>query len=161
VLDLGCGSARAMAKHLVHFRITGVDISPSQIGEAQRHVPQGDFICADMTEITFPPHNFDAVIALYSIIHVPLAQQPSLFTAIARWLTPSGYFLATLGHTTWTGVEENWLSVSGATMYWSHADAATYRSWLVERGFAIISERFVPESSGGHVLFLSQAPNAS
>jgi hypothetical protein len=52
-------------------------------------------------------------------------------------------------------------SVSGATMYWSDADAATYRSWLVERGFGIISERFVPESSGGHVLFLAQAPNAS
>jgi hypothetical protein len=46
-------------------------------------------------------------------------------------------------------------------MYWSHADAATYRSWLVEQGFAIISDRFVPEGCGGHELFLAQRVGAS
>jgi 2-polyprenyl-3-methyl-5-hydroxy-6-metoxy-1,4-benzoquinol methylase len=100
VLDLGCGSGSIVAKHLApQFRITGIDISLAQISEARQHVPQGEFICADMTEVTFQPHSFEAVIALYSIIHIPLQQQPSLLAAIAYWLKPSGHFLATLGHT--------------------------------------------------------------
>jgi hypothetical protein len=38
-------------------------------------------------------------------------------------------------------------------MWWSHADAATYRSWLVKARLQIIDEDFFPEGNGGHALF--------
>ena len=41
----------------------------------------------------------------------------------------------------------------GATMYWSHADAATYRQWLVDAGLVIVRDEFIPEGSVGHQLF--------
>lgn len=33
------------------------------------------------------------------------------------------------GHRAWTGTEDNWLG-GPRPVWWSHADAAAYRSWL-------------------------------
>ena len=43
-------------------------------------------------------------------------------------------------------------------MWWSHADAATYRSWLQEACLTITSEEFIPEGTGGHTLFRAVRP---
>lgn len=59
----------------------------------------------------------------------------------------------TLGSVAWTGTERDWLGVEGATMYWSHADAQTYRRWLGEVGLEVVGDEFVPEGTGGHHLF--------
>lgn len=156
ILDLGCGTGKFTARLLAEeFHVTGVDISPVQIDRARTLVPNADFICADMSEVEFPADRFDAVVALYSIIHIPLTEQPGLFERIAEWLRPGGYLLAILGEQAWTGTEESWLGVESATMYWSHESAGTYRRWLTDLGFAIVEEEFVPEEEGGHRLFLS------
>jgi ubiquinone/menaquinone biosynthesis C-methylase UbiE len=157
ILDLGCGSGIA-ASHLVAAgpRVIGVDISSVQIERARALVPDAEFIRRDMSELEFPADRFSAIVALYSIIHVPLAEQPGLFRRIAEWLRPGGYLLAILGEQAWIGTEENWLGVASATMYWSHGDAETYRGWLREVGFVILEDQFVPEEGGGHRLFLTQ-----
>jgi SAM-dependent methyltransferase len=79
---------------------------------------------------------------------------------IARWLRPGGWFLCTTGHTAWTGGEDNWLD-GGAAMWWSHADARTYRTWLTDAGFTVEQEQFVPEGTGGHALFWAQRNDSS
>jgi SAM-dependent methyltransferase len=135
--------------------VTGVDISPVQIERARELVPSAGFLCADMTEVSFPPGSFDAVLALYSIIHVPLEEQEGLFGKIARWMKAGGWLLCTVGHREWTGTEQNWLDVEGGTMYWSHADEATYRRWLEGSGFYIEERVFLPEGEGGHTAFLA------
>jgi hypothetical protein len=43
-------------------------------------------------------------------------------------------------------------------MWWSHADAATYRAWLGRVGLAVEREEFVPEGDGGHALFRARRP---
>lgn len=147
VLDLGCGIGIPVAKVLSgRFKVHGVDISPVQIERARQLVPEAEFQCADITELEFPPGSFDAVVAFYSIIHVPLEEQPALFDSLASWLAPGGYLLATLGWRAWTGTEPDWRGVEGATMYWSHSDAETYRGWLAERGFEIVQEDFITNS---------------
>lgn len=100
----------------------------------------------------FPPGSFDAVVCLYALIHMPFDEQPRLLRRIAGWLRPGGWLLATTGQDAWTGSEDNWLG-GHATMWWSQADAATYRSWLQQAGLEIIDQRFVPEGDGGHALF--------
>lgn len=157
VLDLGCGCglpATLILSH--HFQATGVDLSPVQIERARKLVPDARFLCADMTALDFPPESFAAIVSLYAIIHVPLAEQLPLLHRLSRWLRPGGYLLLTAGHTSWTGTEENWLDVKGGTMYWSHADAATYRRWLASLGFSLLHERFIPEDDSGHSLFLAR-----
>jgi SAM-dependent methyltransferase len=159
VLDLGCGCGVPVARYLTNLghHVTGVDISDVQIGRARRLVPAGTFLRADATRLRLPPTSFDAVVCLYALIHMPLVDQPSLIHQIATWLRPSGWLLTTVGHTAWTGTEDNWLD-GHAAMWWTHADASTYRSWLHQAGLTIASEAFAPEGTGGHALFWARRP---
>lgn len=155
VLDLGCGNGIPAARRLARTQaVTGVDLSPVQVERARRLVPGAEFLCQDMSALDFPPAHFAAVTAFYSIIHVPLAEQPALLARIAGWLRPGGLFMATVGSEAWTGQEENWLE-AGAPMAWSHADAGTYRRWIAEAGMRVEWTRFIPEGSGGHVLVMA------
>jgi SAM-dependent methyltransferase len=154
VLDLGCGCGVPVARALAAagHAVTGVDISEVQVERARALVPSARFIQADATEVDLPPGSFDAVVCLYALIHIPLEEQRALLARVASWLRPGGCLVATAGHRAWTGTEADWLG-GGADMWWSHADASTYRGWLADTGFAIESEEFVPEGSGGHALF--------
>jgi SAM-dependent methyltransferase len=158
VLDLGCGNGIPTARLLAeHHTVIGVDLSEVQIARARRLVPRAEFVVADMSLLDFPPASFDAVVSFFAIIHVPLDEQPSLFARIGRWLRPGGVFLGTLGHTAWTGTGD----FHGAPMYWSHADAATYRRWLEHAGVEVVEREFIPEGDGGHELMLGvRSPGA-
>ncbi|NNN17120.1 MAG: methyltransferase domain-containing protein [Thermoplasmata archaeon] len=158
VLDLGCGCGVPTARRLAsRYRVTGVDISDVQIERARTLVPSARFIRADMAKVAFAASTFGAIVALYSMIHLPLDEQRPLFERIYSWLAPRGFFLATLGAEAYTGVQSGWLG-SEATMYWSHADAVTYERWLGELGFEPIEQAFVPEEDGGHTRFLVRKP---
>ncbi|MHC4140488.1 MAG: class I SAM-dependent methyltransferase [Planctomycetota bacterium] len=153
VLDLGCGNGVPATQQLARrFEVTGVDISQVQIQRARRLIPLARFICQDMCDLRFDRGTFDAIASFYAIIHVPLDEQPALFHRIAEWLKPGGHFLGTLGERKWTGIENDWLGVRGARMYWSHADSSTYCLWLRQSGFEVLSANFVPERDGGHCL---------
>jgi SAM-dependent methyltransferase len=157
VLDLGCGCGIPVARRLAQsHQVTGVDLSAVQIRRALELVPAARFLCADMMTLEFPPSHFAAIASFYAIIHVPLDQQPALFRNMADWLQPGGYLMATVGHDHWTGTEEDWLGVEGATMYWSHADSATYEAWLTLSGLEVLWTRFVPEGDSGHTLLLAR-----
>jgi SAM-dependent methyltransferase len=154
VLDLGCGCGVPVARTLVEhgYAVTGVDISEVQIGRARDLVPGAEFRCADATDLKFAPASLDAVISFYALIHIPCDEQPGLISRIGRWLRPGGWLLATTGAYAWTGTEDGWLGGT-ATMYWSHADAPTYREWITQAGLTIEADEFVPEDDGGHQLF--------
>jgi len=157
VLELGCGCgipvAREMAK--THPYI-GVDLSPVQIERARKLAPSAKFLCGDMAELGFPDQSFGAVLCLYAIIHLPLAEQKPLLVRIHQWLETKGWLMVIVGWGAWTGTARDWLGVKDATMYWSHTDFETYRAWLAETGFTVHSYRFVPEGEGGHYLLLAQ-----
>jgi SAM-dependent methyltransferase len=89
----------------------------------------------------------------------PLEEQPGLLGRIGGWLRPGGWLLATTGQEAWTGTEEGWLGGS-ATMWWSHADAATYRDWIARAGLEVTAQELVPEGAGGHALFWARRPLA-
>jgi len=120
-------------------------------------VPGATFLRGDMTEhdeVDFDERSFDVVASFYALIHVPVADQPGVIERLARWLRPGGIFVATVGHTAWSGTDTDWLG-GGAEMWWSHPQAATYRAWIESAGLSIDHERFVPEGIGGHTLFVA------
>ncbi len=91
VLDLGCGAGLPSTACLARrFTVTGIDISPSQVERARLNVPGATFINADMTAVHLPESSFDAVVAFYSIVHVPRDQHATLLRSIASWLRPGG-----------------------------------------------------------------------
>ncbi|MFD7664522.1 class I SAM-dependent methyltransferase [Streptomyces sp. NPDC059788] len=161
VLDLGCGCGVPVARSLsaAGHAVTGVDLSDVQVRRARALVPNATFHRADAAATDFPAASFDAVVCLYMLIHLPLAEQPLLLSRVARWLRPGGSLLAIAGHGPWTGTEDNWLG-AGATMWWSHPGADTYRKWITAAGLTPEGEEFVPEGDGGHVLFRARRPGA-
>jgi SAM-dependent methyltransferase len=146
VLDLGCGAGVPVTRWLSDkgFAVTGVDVSARQLELARTYVPEATFIKADMTEVTFPPGSLDAVVAFYSIIHLPRTEHPALLGRIHRWLRPEGIFLATMTLTDYEGRDdwEGW----GAPMVWSHYDGDTNLAMLREAGFGI---RYAEPRTGG------------
>jgi SAM-dependent methyltransferase len=99
VVDLGCGAGipatDALASH--GLQVLRVDFSAVQLHRARRPVPAARFVQADMAALHLRPASADAVVAFYSLIHVPLADQQALFPRIRDWLRRGGYFLAIVG----------------------------------------------------------------
>jgi Methyltransferase domain len=65
------------------FDVTGVDISGVQISRAQRLVPTGTFLRADIASLEFPPASFDAVVSFFALIHVPVEEQRGMYAVTA------------------------------------------------------------------------------
>ena len=137
VLDLGCGAGVPVTRWLAQrFAVTGVDLSAKQLEMARRLVPAARLLKADMTDLSFAPETFDAVVALHSIIHAPRAEHSALLGNIHSWLKPGGGFLATWALGEWEGEESDWEGW-GAPMRWSHHDGETSLELLRGAGFAI------------------------
>ena len=159
VLELGCGCGIPVTRALAaRCRVIGIDLSRVQLSRARRLVPEADFLEGDMCELRFRESSFTGIVAYYSLIHIPLQEQPALLRRIWEWLVPGGFLLASVGFTRWVGSEQNWCDVPGATMYWSHEDRETSRRWFREAGFALEREEFMPEGSGGATVLLGRKP---
>ncbi|MBE7182343.1 MAG: class I SAM-dependent methyltransferase, partial [Terriglobus roseus] len=88
ILDLGCGAgipvALSLTTHPNSYHVTGVDISLEQIKHARLNVPAATFHHADMASPTLDaalggPETFDAVVAFFSIFHLPRAMHADMF----------------------------------------------------------------------------------
>lgn len=149
VLDLGCGAGIPMTATLAAGRrITGVDISAAQIELARANVPSATFIQADLTTVELSSGSFDAVVAFYSLTHVPRAEHAALFGRIRSWLRPGGVFIASLGvEDAPDEVEPDWL---GVDMFFSHFSARVSRRLITDAGLAIESADVVAEPEDRH-----------
>jgi SAM-dependent methyltransferase len=140
VLDIGCGDGLLLTRVLAdRYHVIGVDLSLEQLRRARRTVPRVDLICADMTTLHFPAASFDAVVAFYSLNHVPRDDMPELFEEIRRWLRPGGLFVGSFGAGADPGsVEQGWI---GVPMYFSGHDPATNRAIVETAGLVVLSDR--------------------
>jgi SAM-dependent methyltransferase len=144
VLELGCGAGIPMTAAMAEGRdVTGVDISARQIELARENVPAATFVHSDMTALAFQAASFDAVVAFYSLTHVPRDDVPPLLARIREWLRPGGVLVATMGVEDDPGtIEEDWL---GAPMYFSHFSARKNRRLVAEAGFVVDSAEVLVE----------------
>jgi ubiquinone/menaquinone biosynthesis C-methylase UbiE len=158
VLDVGCGAGVPVTKFLTQFfDVTGVDFAENQLQLARQLVPRAQFVCQDMTDMTFPDHSFDAICSYYAIIHIPRQKHHELLTDFYRIVTPSGLVLLCMGA---DDLEEDTTEdYLGAPMYWSHYDAETNMRLIKECGFDIIWSRIVVDSTdpdAEHLFVLAQ-----
>lgn len=102
VLELGCGSGFPVMDKLLadNPNLTAIanDMSSKQLDLCQQNLapyaPRVEFAPGDMANLTFPSDSFDAVIALYSFLHLPLDEQATMIAKIQKWLRPGGCLLA-------------------------------------------------------------------
>jgi ubiquinone/menaquinone biosynthesis C-methylase UbiE len=166
VLELGCGAGIPCTQKLASYPniyVTANDLSGTQLALARENlaaVGSEDRGCrvmlveGDMMGLQFPAGSFDAVVALYSVIHLPRDEQAELIGRITRWLKPGGWVLANFTEEELAGcVIQDWLE-EGGWMFWS--------GWGVDRtceimkgfGFEILVRDVVQDVVDGSFLWL-------
>jgi len=136
VLDLGCGSGDPADVEIAReHRVTGVDISQTQINLARRNVPSGNFIHGDAGSVEFPAATFDAVVSFYALEHIPREEHAIILRRIHHWLRPGGLLLIGTEAGDEAGVVGEWL---GVPMYFSAFDSDTVKRLVGESGFVIV-----------------------
>jgi ubiquinone/menaquinone biosynthesis C-methylase UbiE len=94
LLDVACGTG-AHLRHLHGlYHVTGVDLEPAMLAEAQTHLPGVELIEADMRSLSLN-RRFDAITCLFSSIGY-MQSTEELNTAIgamARHLNPGGVLI--------------------------------------------------------------------
>jgi trans-aconitate methyltransferase len=85
VLDLGCGSGRPVAQHMVEqgLHVTGVDSSPTMISLCRSRLPDHEWIVADMRGLSLN-RRFDGILAWDSFFHLDYDDQRGMFPVFAE-----------------------------------------------------------------------------
>lgn len=140
LLDLGCGGGQPVTAYFSEkgFDVVGVDVSANMIEIARREIPGGQFFESDMVDCTFNPQEFDVIISLFAIIHVPQDRQRLLFKKMHAWLKPAGVSYLTLGYREEKElIKDDW---HGVKMIWSTFSQQQYLELLIDVGFALIRD---------------------
>lgn len=137
VVDLGSGSGIPTAHVLSErHRVVCVDFAAAQLALVTQNAPGARRIQADMSSVQFLPGTIDAVVAFYSIIHVPRERHRTLFGSISTWLRSGGLFVASMGaNVRDESTTEEW--IDGVEMYWSFYDADTNLKLIRDAGLII------------------------
>lgn len=146
VLDAGCGSGTPVLTRLdAETEAVGLDASREQLHLADGAVPGAALAQGDMARLPFAADAFDAVVAYWSLIHVPLDEHRAVLEEFARVLRPGGWVLVCEGRERWVGENPDWLD-TGVGMAWEMAGIEATREDLRAAGFTLGREWGVPDS---------------
>ncbi|KAG2179255.1 hypothetical protein INT43_002105 [Umbelopsis isabellina] len=150
VLELGCGAGipwTDMAARCLQStgHITAVDISQAQIDLASQHLLQSDtphsnitLLCQDIMNLQFEANHFDAIYAIFSLIHLPPNDQKMALVNIFKWLKPGGLvFMNFSGDPEASVSVHQWID-DKTEMYWSALGLGGYDEQLKNVGFEIV-----------------------
>lgn len=140
ILELGCGAGVPCTQLLASRGHTVIanDISGAQIALARERLPPSvTLVQGDMMELEFS-QQFDAVLAMYSIFHLPRDEQTVILRRIFDWLKPEGHLLANFPEKEFaTASSSSWLGGSEGAMHWSGWGRSETKKLLEDIGFAV------------------------
>lgn len=146
LLDLGCGAGKPIAKFFVEkgWSVTGVDFSEKMLALARDHVPEIQTIHSDIQTLAFDPNSFDAIIASYSLFHIPSENHQAVFSNMYAWLRPRGQALFTYATKHYTGYDEfdGYKEFLGEQLFYSHQTPEHLETLLKRIGFDIQSMQY-------------------
>lgn len=94
VADIGCGPGRVTGFLAEHgLAVHGIDLSPAMVELARRHHPGIRFDVGSMTALDISDGSLAAVVAWYSLIHIPPAARPGVLAEFHRVMRPGGRLL--------------------------------------------------------------------
>src|SRR5512144_354065 len=127
VLDLGCGSAEPIARHLIELGhpFVGVDSSPAMIDACRQHFPKQEWIVADMRALALR-RTFSGILACDSFFHLCHEDQRNMFPVFRVHAAPNAALMFTSGPAHGEAIG----SFGGEPLYHASLDAAEYRSLL-------------------------------
>ncbi|KAL2818857.1 S-adenosyl-L-methionine-dependent methyltransferase [Aspergillus granulosus] len=171
ILEAGCGggdpttSLLAQTKNprtgRARFKIIANDISSAQLEIAATRLAEFkdrvELRGGDMMALSFDAGSLDAVVGMYSFIHLPREEQVVFLKRLYGWLKPGGWFLGNFAVEEREEVfDEGWLGsgVDGGVMFWSGWGAERMCEILGETGFEVVVRDVVTdleENDGGKI----------
>lgn len=153
ILELGCGAGIPVTKHLTtlpNTSITANDISSTQIALARERLPSSvTLLQGDMMDLTFPQETFTAVLAMYSIFHLPRDEQITMLKRVWGWLKPGGWVLVNFSAGRFEKEsDERWLGGTEGVVHWSGWGVEGTRKVLRDVGFDIELGEVVVDEEG-------------
>lgn len=141
ILDVGCGTgycARAMQHRYPAARITGIDLSPGMIVEAQRHRRwfrrNPEYRVGDAQAIPFADHSVDLLI---SNLALQWCDPDRTFREFARVLRPGGLLLfSSFGPDTLIELRHAWAAVDGQQHVHTFIDMHDLGDAIIRNGLA-------------------------
>ncbi len=149
VLDLGCGTGLPTARQLcaAGFGVVGVDLSSVMVALARQHVPEAEFVCADLAALRpggeFGPGGerslgrFDGVAAFFSLLMLPRPEIPFALASIHELLVPGGVFALSMVE---ADVDDFSIPFLGHTIRVSGYLRDELRQVVTEAGFEVVSD---------------------
>ena len=153
ILELGAGAGlpttKAILDHSPDIHVLANDLSSHQLSLLKSNLSDyADRITtleSDMLSLSPTPDTLAAVVGMYSIIHLPRAEQSLLISRIHSWLRPGGVLLANFAETaSEEHVHENWMG-KGGWMYWSGWGVDKTKEVIEENGFEILESEVVSD----------------
>ena len=94
IADIGCGPGHVAAYvHELGAQVVGIDLSPEMVAIAQQGSPDISFEQGSMLALAAPDASWGGIVALYSIIHLPVEKRPRALAEFYRALRPGGLLL--------------------------------------------------------------------
>jgi ubiquinone/menaquinone biosynthesis C-methylase UbiE len=164
VADVGCGPGHVTAHlHELGLDAFGIDLSPAMIDVARRDHPRLRFEVGSMTELDLPDASVAAVLAFWSLIHVPDDEIPAVLGHFRRVLRPGGTLLVGFH----AGDDESSLKTQGYGGHPMRVHVHRRRpdrmaAWLRDAGFAVEAQLLIGpgERVPGAILF-ARSPGGS
>ena len=138
VADVGCGPGHVTAYLHEHGADAfGIDLSPAMIDLARHDHPGLRFEVGSMTDLPLPDASVAAVLACWSLIHIPDREVPGVLGHFRRALRPGGLLL--LGFHVGAGSRLKTQGYGGHPMkvYVHRRTPDLVSAWLRDAGFAI------------------------
>ncbi|KAK4043482.1 sterol 24-C-methyltransferase [Parachaetomium inaequale] len=162
-LDLGCGAGVPSTAALLAagLRVQANDLSTTQLALARARFADEtrdgrvEWLEGDMMALEFAPASLDAVVALYSLVHLTREEQAAMVGRVAGWLRPGGVVLVNFGLEETEGVTvERWLGRDEGWMYWSAWGAEKSLGVVREAGLEVLVEEISPPLGDSEAEFL-------
>jgi len=153
VLDLGCGPGRPVAQHMVEsgLRVTGIDSSPAMIALCRAHLPDQEWIVADMRQLKLG-RCFDGILAWDSFFHLNHADQRHMFAIFAAHARAGTILIFNTGPQHGEAVGE----YKGEPLYHASLAPGEYEALAARHGFRVLAHVANDAEAGGRTAWLCQ-----
>ncbi len=146
-LDLGCGTGRPIAEHLLSLghRVTGVDQAEQLLALARERFPEGRWIEARLEEYV-PTERYAGVICWDALFHLPREVHEAVLARAAGCLEPGGRLALTVGGSEHPAFTD---TMFGETFFYDSHPPERVVEILSAQGFEMLVAEFIdPPTSG-------------
>jgi len=147
ILDLGCGTGRPMAEHIVAQgrRVLGVDQSEALLGIARGNLPTERWVLSTMQAFE-PDRSFQGALLWDSLFHLPRDEHEPILRKVVDALPPGARLMLTVGGSAHPAFTD---TMFGQTFSYDSNTPDESRQILARLGCHIVVGEFMNLPDGG------------